>query len=279
MSEGSDHFRKGLPKRELPLEEKEQELAKLREQLVRQNKMAALGTLLAGVAHDINTPLGSVKANADLAQKLAAKIRARVPEGDAKLARSLDALDDAMGTLSLAAERIHVIVGSLRTFVRQDGTELTETNLHQGLDSSLQLVSHMFERRITAEKRYGEIPVIRCRPGELNQVFMNLLTNAAQAIEGEGTITVTTRRVDDHVEIAIEDDGVGISEQHQARLFEPGFTTKEAKKGTGLGLAITSRIVREHGGTMDVTSKPGDGSCFTIRLPLAGPPSAPDSDD
>lgn len=273
MSTDSSQVNKDLEKLQLALEEAEREMDQLREQLVQQNKMAALGTLVAGVAHDINTPLGSVKANVDLASKLSERIRKRSPADDAKLVRSLDALDDSVSTLKLATERIRVIVGSLRTFARQSGTELVETNLHEGLDSSLQLVGHMMEKRIIVNKVYGDLPLVRCRPGELNQVFMNLLTNAVQAIEGEGEITVTTRVDGDDIEISIEDTGIGISEENKAKLFKAGFTTKGASVGTGLGLAITCRLVRGHGGSISVTSEPGKGTCFSVRMPIAGPPA------
>ncbi len=269
----------GLPEAQSQILRKEvvqlrAQLGQLRAQLGQQSKMAALGTLVAGVAHDINTPLGSIKANAELANKLAHRIRKRTTaDDDPKLKRSLDALDSSMSTLGLAAERVLVIVQSLRTFARDGDKHPVDSDLHAGLDNSLLLVSHMFEGRITADKHYGSIPPVRCRAGEINQVFMNLLTNAVQAIEGEGTVTVTTRLAGLVAEIAIQDSGVGISQEDQAKLFDPGFTTKEASSGTGLGLSITGRIVREHGGTMSVVSQPGKGACFTVRLPVAGPPT------
>jgi signal transduction histidine kinase len=246
----------------------QEELAETQAQLIQQGKMAALGTLVAGVAHDINTPLGSIKANTELTDKLLQRLQKKLPEGDAKLERAISALNDAVRTSLLACERIGGIVGSLRNFARIDESELKDADLHQGLDSSLVLCRHLFKNRIEVKKHYGELPQLRCNPGELNQVFMNLLTNAAQAIADRGTITVTTTANRDHVSVIIEDTGPGIEQSHLDRIFDPGFTTKGVGVGTGLGLSIAHRIVTDHGGRIRAESNPGEGAKFTITLPV-----------
>lgn len=187
------------------------ELSATQAQLIQQAKMAALGMLVAGVAHDINTPLGSIKANTELTKKLAERFVTKLPADDPKIARLLSTLDDAVKTSLLACERIGGIVGSLRNFVRLDESELKEVDLHEGLDSSLVLCGHLFKNRVEVRKHYGDLPLVRCNPGEVNQVFMNLLTNAAQAIAEAGTITVTTAFEGSEVSVTIADDGADLT--------------------------------------------------------------------
>jgi signal transduction histidine kinase len=255
------------------LEERNEELRDTQAQLVQQGKMAALGSLVAGVAHEINTPLGSIRANAELADKLVDRLRGKAGVDPEKLERNFAALAEATNTVTVASDRIGDIVGSLRSFARLDESEIKRVDLHEGLDSALQLAGHMLESRVTLERDYGELPPIECRPGELNQAFMNLLTNAVQAItvQGdsvEGTVRVRTRLRGDEVHMAIEDDGSGIAPEQQGRLFDPGYTTKGVGVGTGLGLSIAYRIVASHGGRIDVRSEPGQGSTFTVVLPV-----------
>ena len=160
------------------------------------------------------------------------------------------------------------IVANLRKFARLDESEWKSADLREGLDETLALVEHQTKARIEIEKSYGDVPRVNCYPGQLNQVFMNLIVNAIQAIDGEGSIRIETRRESDEVIVRIADTGVGIPENDIARVFDPGFTTKGVGVGTGLGLSICYRIVQNHGGRLTVESEEGKGSVFTIAIPL-----------
>ncbi len=163
---------------------------------------------------------------------------------------------------------------SFKTFGRPDRSEIDRVDLHESLESTLQLLSHQLTEGIRVEKELGELPLVECYPHQVNQVFMNLLVNAVHALSGEGTITVRTRAADEGVVVEVEDTGVGIAEEHQKRIFEPGFTTKGERVGMGLGLLISSQIVERHGGEIGVESTVGEGTTFRVRLPLRLPPEA-----
>jgi signal transduction histidine kinase len=177
-------------------------------------------------------------------------------------------LEDIARINQLACDRIIGIVSSLRNFARLDEAELKTADLHEGLESTLTLVHHELKNRIEVVREYGDIPPISCHPNQINQVFMNMLVNASQAIKGEGTITIRTFRQGDIVNVQFSDTGTGIPPENVSRIFDPGFTTKGVGVGTGLGLSICFKIVQDHGGSIDVESEVGKGSTFTIRLPL-----------
>jgi signal transduction histidine kinase len=250
------------------------ELRQAQAALVQSEKMASLGTLVAGVAHEINTPVGSINSNGDVMVRALEKLRqileAAPPEvrNDKQLARTLGVLEGIGKVNQTACERIVRIVRSLRNFARLDEAERKQVNIHEGLDSTLTLVHHELKNRIEVVRDYGEIPEIDCFPNQLNQVFMNMLVNASQAIEGEGKITITTRASGDWITVAFEDTGVGIHPENLQKIFDPGFTTKGVGVGSGLGLAICYKIVNEHGGKIDVESEVGRGTTFTITLPV-----------
>jgi signal transduction histidine kinase len=229
--------------------------AQLQLQLINSEKMASLGQLVAGVAHEINTPLASIKSNNEIARKLLAK-------HDTELLTEMNALDFE------AINRINNIVTSLKKFVRLDEADLQEADLNHELDLTLELIRHETKNRIEIIKDYGEIPAISCFPNMLNQVFTNILINAAQAIENKGTITISTGCGDGRVVISIKDTGRGIPAEELDKIFTAGFTTKGVGVGTGLGLAICKKIIDKHNGEIFATSTPGKGSEFTIILPL-----------
>jgi len=174
-----------------------------------------------------------------------------------------------------ACERIVKIVRSLRNFARLDEAERKMADLHEGLESTLTLVHHETKNRIEVVRDFGDIPEIECFPDQLNQVFMNILVNAAHAIEGKGKITITTRSNAGSVILTFLDTGKGISPENLVKIFDPGFTTKGVGVGSGLGLAICYRIVKEHGGRIEVQSELGRGSTFTITLPVRAPADKP----
>jgi two-component system NtrC family sensor kinase len=254
------------------LESTNRELRETQAALVQSEKMASLGNLVAGVAHEINTPVGSINSNGDVMVRALTKIREilAAPSGtqdNQQLEQTLDILEDIGKVNQTACERIVKIVRSLRSFARLDEAERKKVDLHEGLESTLTLVNHELKNRIDVVRDYGELPAIECYPNQLNQVFMNILVNASQAIKGNGTITIRTRAEGETVTLAFSDTGAGIGPEHLAKVFDPGFTTKGVGVGTGLGLAICYKIVKEHGGRIDVESERGRGTTFTVTLP------------
>lgn len=232
------------------------ELNETQLQLINSEKMASLGQLIAGVAHEINTPIASIKSNNEILTKLIKKIK------DEEL---LKIFNDINSTDKIAIDRINKLVTSLKTFVRLDEAELQEANINNELNLTLDLIRHETKHGITVVKNYGNIPNIKCYPNMLNQVFTNILINACQAIEGEGTITITTSFSDNSLKISIKDTGKGIEDTK--KIFEAGYTTKSAGIGTGLGLAISSKIISKHNGKIDVKSTINKGSEFIITIP------------
>ena len=244
------------------------ELRQTQARLVQSEKMAALGALVAGVAHEINTPLGAITSNVDVVLRGLGKLAPSVaaPRPDA-----LRVLDELLRTTAQACQRISAIVKNLKNFARLDEAEWKPADLREGMDSTLALVEHLHRGRITIVREYGPVPLIACHPGQLNQVFMNLLVNAIQAIADRGTIRIRIGVEGSQVRVDVEDTGSGVAPAHLARIFDPGFTTKGVGVGTGLGLPICHQIVTAHAGTISVASEPEVGSTFTVRLPRAGP--------
>ena len=267
------------------LQEQVRNLLEARADALQTEKMASIGRLAAGVAHEIHTPLSTIVANQDLLQRrlkrLEELLAAPATEGfDERLRAEMPVLRELLDLHGLAAARIQKIVRSLRLFAHLDRAEQELVDPHEGIDASLALLAHEMKGRIEVVRDYGPIPHILCRPDAMNQVYMNLLQNAVQAIEGKGTIRVATRSDGpDHVRIEFHDTGCGIAPEDQSRIFDPGFTTKPRGIGTGLGLAISYRTVDEHGGRFLVTSRVGQGTCVALRLPVAGhrdlPPEQP----
>jgi signal transduction histidine kinase len=239
------------------------ELRATQGRLVQHAKMAALGQLVAGVAHEINTPLAAVVSNNDLFGRIFARMR----QGNIS-ERDLAAIEDLSKVTRLACARMTDIVRTLRTFARLDEAEVKAVDVHEGLESTLVLIAHLTKTGIAVVRRYGELPRVECHPNQINQVFMNLCVNACQAMGERGTLSITTRALADAVEIVIGDTGIGIPREKLSRIFDPGFTTKGATLGTGLGLSIVYQIVEGHGGEISVDSDVGKGTRFTVRLPV-----------
>lgn len=271
-----DQLRQAKAELESKVEERTRELKEKQSQLVQAEKMAALGSLVAGVAHEINTPLGALKSNYDLFVRSMKRVRKfladpSVPTSireNEQLTDLLERIDHLNKINTTAAKRIVSIVTSLRKFARLDQAEMDKVDLHEGLESTLTLVNHELKGRIQVVKEYGDLPKIECFPNQLNQVFMNILVNAAQAIHGEGTITIKTYRRRNDVILEFTDTGRGISREHLGKVFDPGFTTKGSGVGTGLGLSIVHQIIQQHDGRIDVTSQPGEKTTFRITLPV-----------
>lgn len=251
-------------------------LHETQQQLLLQEKMASLGNLVAGVAHELNTPIGAMVAAADVSRRCCEKLSGLVAEGSpgSKGAASPDLhkvnelLVQNISLIRDGGRRVSAIVRNLKDFSRLDEAEFQPADLHEGLDSTVNLVQHLLKNRIEVQKDYGDIPEIMCHPNELNQVFMNLLTNASQAIEGKGRITIRTSANRENVTIKVADTGHGIAPEDRTRVFEPGFTTRGVGVGTGLGLAISHQIVSKHGGSIRIESEIGGGSEITVQLPI-----------
>ncbi len=233
------------------------ELKETQIQLINSEKMASLGQLVAGVAHEINTPVASIKSN----NGIVAKLLGSIEDADLK-----EMLTDINEIDKEAVNRISNIVTSLKKFVRLDEAELQEADINKELDLTLELIRHETKNRINVVKNYGKIPTIKCFPNMLNQVFTNILVNACQAIDGQGTITITTEYKKKKLVVKIKDTGKGIPQNQLSKIFSAGFTTKGIGVGTGLGLAICSKIIEKHKGEITVTSEVGKGSEFTITI-------------
>lgn len=287
------------------LNETIEELKQTQSFLVQSEKMASIGQLAAGVAHEINNPTGYIHSNLGSLNKYVNKVLEllkKYEEGLATLKNSghteIISFCEEIGVLKKklkidfitkdlnkviadsleGTERIKRIVADLKSFSRVDQGEFKHADINEGLESTLNVVWNELKYKCTVEKDFGDLPQIYCNLGQLNQVFMNLLVNAAQAIENKGTITISTRysngklgkrsKDQDYIEVKISDTGCGIPEDKQNRIFEPFFTTKPVGKGTGLGLSIAYDIIQKHKGEIKVVSEVGKGTTFTIKLPI-----------
>jgi len=258
-----------------------EQLRDAQQQLVMREKMASLGNLVAGVAHEINNPIGAVKSAADTTSRSIELVCRALDEnssieeirGSKRFLTALEILKANNAITITASERIADIVRSLKNFARLDEAEFQETDLHEGLDSTLTLLCHELKNRIEVIKRYGELPRVQCYPNQLNQVFMNVLANAEQAIEDKGTITITTEHRGESAIVQISDNGKGIPPDELKRIYDPGFTTKGVGVGTGLGMSISYNIVQKHNGRIETTSTPGEGTTVAITLPVTQKPA------
>ncbi len=233
------------------------ELKETQLQLINSEKMASLGQLVAGVAHEINTPVASIKSNIGLLAKLIPQIE------NTEIA---DIMQEINHIDSEAIQRISNIVVSLKKFVRLDEAELQQADINKELDLTLELIRHETKNRIEIVKNYGKLPLINCYPNMLNQVFTNILVNACQAIEEKGTITITTNFEGETLTVSIKDTGKGIPKDEINKIFTAGYTTKGVGIGTGLGLAISAKIIEKHNGEICVNSEVGKGSEFIITI-------------
>lgn len=276
-----------------------EDLESAQSQLLQSEKMASIGQLAAGVAHEINNPVGYVASNlvslksyvndvfglVDVYESMESSLSDEQLEKITALKNDVD-LDYLKSDLSeLLAEtedgvsRVREIVLSLKEFSHIGENRWEYANLHEGIDSTLNIVHNEIKYKAVVNKNYGDIENVQCIPSQINQVFMNFLVNAAHAIEDKGEITIATLQEGDVVKIMLSDNGCGIPEDKQLKIFDPFFTTKPVGKGTGLGLSLSFQIVEKHHGHIDLKSEVGVGTTFTITLPIQQPEDESEIDD
>ena len=278
------------------LQEANARVAEAQSQLLQSEKMASIGQLAAGVAHEINNPIGFVNANLSSLRRyvsgMLALLQAYVAREDGTAAQDpellqlkksadLDYMAEDLPLLLTESEeglsRVKKIVQDLKDFSRVDHADWQMADLNAGLDSTLNMVMNEVKYKAELRREYGSMPPVRCLAGQLNQVFMNLIVNAAHAIPTRGVITLRTgvapRDGEDWAWVEVQDDGHGMSAEVQRRIFEPFYTTKPVGQGTGLGLSLSFSIVKKHGGHIELESAPGQGARFRVWVPVAGPRS------
>jgi signal transduction histidine kinase len=263
------------------------ELQATQMQLIQREKMASVGQLVAGVAHELNNPIGFVYSNVTTLEDFVRRLRGMLevyraaPLSEAEQARvqgewdarkidyALKYLDAMTEGIKEGAERARRIVRDLRVFARTEDDVWQSVDLHQDLESSLTLLNHLLKDRIAVVRKFGNLPPVECIRSQIDQVFLNLLANAAQAISGPGGITIESRAEDGVAVVVLSDTGPGIPPDVVGRIFDPFFTTKPVGEGTGLGLSISYEIIKKHGGDIRVESPVGGGAVFTVRIPLS----------
>jgi len=282
------------------LEKAYNELKNAQIQIVQQEKMASIGQLAAGVAHEINNPMGFIISNLSSLKGYTDKIIAFLKEQDetvielskvcgekidnemmtvlfqklqvAKRSQKIDYImgdtKDLIKETQEGAERVKKIVQDLKGFARVTIDDTMNSDINAGLESTINIIWNELKYKTTLEKDFGVIPLVKCNLGQLNQVFMNILLNAVQAIDTRGEIRIKTWTEDNNIFVSIADTGCGMSSEVVNRIFEPFFTTKEVGKGTGLGLSVSYEIIKKHGGEIKVDSKPKEGTTFTVKIPV-----------
>ena len=250
------------------------ELKDAQTRLVQSEKMASLGMLVAGVAHEINNPIGAVRSMHNTSMRAIEKLKSEFSKlvlNDKNVAeeakRIFKIIDETNEVIEMGTERVGLIVKQLKSFARLDEAELKKANIHEGIQQALMLSQHEMGDRISVVKKFGDIPDIRCYPAKLNQVFLNMIINAIQAIPDKGKLTISSRLIGNRIHIKFADTGKGIPDDNIENIFDPGFTTKGVGVGTGLGLSICYNIIEEHNGEIKVKSKLNKGTTFEIILP------------
>jgi two-component system, NtrC family, sensor kinase len=269
MAEARVALAEELLQANLDLQAATRKLQETQAQLVHSEKMASLGQLVAGIAHEINNPLAFVVNNLFIVES---GLDSLLPELETKLAEpsrlKLRKARSRLAEMKEGLDRVKEMVTDLRTFSRLDGGEFNTVDVEEIIDAVLLLLKHKMNGRIQVEKHYSSARMLYCYAGRLHQVLMNLIANAIDAISGEGTIIIATSQTPELFLISIRDTGSGIPEAIRSKIFDPFFTTKPIGKGTGLGLAISYGIVQDHGGSIEVKSEPGVGTEFIVRIPL-----------
>jgi signal transduction histidine kinase len=245
------------------------EVHELRHRLVTSARLAAVGELAAGIAHEINNPIAYVRANLTQLQAHWKQVEGEIAgtEKSATLAEAFDEAGELLLTSLEGVDRAAEIVRGVKSFAHAGSIDRETADINQLLDDVLRMAGPQMRARVTIERRFEELRPVACSPQELKQVFLNLVLNAGQAMESGGHLWIATRWDGDAVVVRVEDDGPGIPPEILDRIFDPFFTTKKVGEGTGLGLGIAYQIIRAHGGEIAASSDPGEGAVFTVRLP------------
>ena len=299
----TQHLEKRVEERTQQLSQSLEKLQQTHVKLVQREKSATLGQLLAGIAHEINNPVNFIHANLHHANEYVQSLlelvklyQTQFPDSTPEIKRKLEEVDlefliedmpKVLSSMVVGSERICNVIKSLRTFSRHDEAQIKVVDLHEGIDSALIILDHRLKPKLKHQaiqviKQYGKLPPVDCFAGKINQVFMNVLSNAIDALSEvvdaehnyilSPTIRIQTEVVgSDRVAIRIADNGSGITKEVQERVFEPFFTTKAPGKGTGLGMSISRQIVTEHKGSLYCISSPGKGTEFVIEIPIRQP--------
>ncbi|HUT04923.1 MAG TPA: ATP-binding protein [bacterium] len=296
LKDANQFLEQRVNERTLELKHSLERLKSMQQQLIQAEKLSSLGQLVAGIAHEINNPATSVYAGAEALESNVEELvnylerhedllKAIKDGNGGKVKELADGLINAeedvdylleeglpwsIRSMKEGAVRIKDIVRNLKTFSRVDEAEVKHANINDGIKTTEKLIHHELKNRITVHEEFGDLPQLECYPGQLNQVFMNILVNAAQAIEGEGAIWIKTYTERNNIVIKIKDTGGGIPKGALKDVFNPFFTTKPAGQGTGLGLSISYGIIKKHGGEITAESEQGVGTEFTIVLPFDG---------
>jgi len=252
------------------------QLRETQDQLILQEKMASLGKLVAGVSHELNTPTGALLSSSDLTKRIVEKTRAIVnllpeaqnPEALTKLRAMLDTMDGNADITEVAGRRIQEIVASLRSFVRLDEADYLTVDLHEGIESSLTLLGSDVLHRIEVIKDYGDLPKVTCMPSQINQVFYNILRNAMEAIDGRGTVRISTRATASHVTVVIADSGRGIAQSRLHQIYDVSWVSSSERVRMGSGIMTAYNILKAHNGSLAIESELGKGTSVTISLPI-----------
>ena len=301
LSVSERKYRKLAENLEEEVKRQTEEIKKSRDRLMQQEKMASIGQLAAGVAHEINNPMGFITSNLTSLEEYQRELSGFIKHQKSLIDRANEAELFKEGDLSAlfekiraeeeradipfiledteplitesidGAERIRRIVQDLKDVAHPGAEELTTASINEQLDKAVNIAGNELKYKISLVREYGELPLIPCYARQLGQVFINLLVNAAQAIEEKGTITLSSRQEEKHVVVEVADTGSGIPKEKLKKIFDPFFTTKPVGKGTGLGLNVVYNIIKRHRGAIGVKSETGKGTTFSIRLPLAGP--------
>ncbi len=289
--------RKKLRSQISTMEDQGREQSASQAQIMHTTKLASLGQMMAGIAHEMNTPLGFVRSNVEVIAEMLDEYKAKAD----RLAQATELLVAASDTASYRQARqvahearrnyaedqtteeakdllqdateglvqLTSLVVNLKGFARVDRDGLDSIDLNECLESAMTIANHQLKDRIQVVREFGDLPKVRCIPSQMNQVFLNLITNAAQAMGEEGTLTMRSRRSGSFVEVEVVDTGPGIPEDILPKIFDPFFTTKPVGEGTGLGLSIVHKIIKSHGGDIRADSVPGEGATFIVSLPVA----------
>jgi two-component system NtrC family sensor kinase len=237
------------------------------EVITQSEKMASVGQLTAAITHEINTPLGAINANVGMIKLLSESMTDEISTGD----EGTEIMENIIEAAKLSEEacvRIDKIIRSLKMYTRIDQVDFMPADINESIRSVIVLTTNLHKNRVIVKTEFGDVPNVFCHIGLINQVFMNIFINAIQSIENKGEVSIKTYADKENVYVTIADTGCGISSNNIYDIFQYGFTTKQPGSGSGIGLALSNNIIKKHNGSIEVDSKEGEGSVFTVTIPI-----------